>query len=60
MNVTEDKPAKLPTALPDLRRVPLAEMPGRSDGLLGGALQRLVHDALPQQVPVAAFNSVAS
>jgi len=56
MNVSEDKSAKVPTALADLRRVPLDEMPARSDDLRG-ALERLVHDALPQQVPVAAFNS---
>jgi FXSXX-COOH protein len=56
MNVTEGKQAEVPTALVDLRRVPLAEMPGRNEDLRG-ALERLVHDALPQQVPVAAFNS---
>jgi FXSXX-COOH protein len=42
--------------LVDLRRVPLADVPALSDGVLRNAMRRLVPPPLPRRVPVT-FNS---
>ena len=47
--------AVIETALPDVRAVPLGDLPALPGDVLGAALRRLV--PAPQAVPVAAFNS---
>lgn len=57
MTATDEKRSEYPSDLADLRRVPLADMPALSEGVLDRALRRFVPDSPAVQVPVATFNS---
>jgi FXSXX-COOH protein len=54
--VTTDAPA-FPSALADLRDVPLAEMAALGTGVLGRTIGRVLPDSSAEAVPVAAFQS---
>jgi FXSXX-COOH protein len=57
MIATDEIRSALPTALVDLRDVPLAEMPALSESLLRMALERVMPDTSAYSVPVSAFQS---
>jgi FXSXX-COOH protein len=53
---TEERPKSIPSALVDLRDLPLAKMPELNAGILDEATKRILPES--PAVPVAAFNSV--
>ncbi len=57
MIATDETRSALPTALVDLRDVPLVEMPVLSTSLIGMALERVMPDPSAYSVPVSAFQS---
>jgi FXSXX-COOH protein len=57
MIATDEIPSTLPSALVDLRNIPLAEVPALNASLLGQAIGRVVPDPSENPVPVAAFQS---
>jgi FXSXX-COOH protein len=57
MIATDEIRPALPTALVDLRDIPLVEMPALSASLLGMALERVMPDSSAHSVPVSAFQS---
>ena len=57
MITTDEVPSTLPSALVDLRNMPLAEMAALNASLLGQAIERVVPDPSENPVPVAAFQS---
>jgi FXSXX-COOH protein len=54
---TEELRPAFPSALADLRGIPLAEMPALSLDLLGRTIGRALPDSVANPVPVAAFQS---
>jgi FXSXX-COOH protein len=57
MPSADDTPSEYATDLADIRRVPLADVPGLNAGLLGDTLGRLMPTSPAGPVPVASFNS---
>jgi FXSXX-COOH protein len=54
---TEELRASFPSAMVDLRDVPLAEMSALGSDILGGAIGRVLPEPSASPVPVAAFQS---
>jgi FXSXX-COOH protein len=52
---TEERPKSIPSALVDLKDLPLAKMPELNADILGEAIKRILPES--SAVPVAAFNS---
>lgn len=57
MAPTEQLRPSVPSAMADLRDVPLAEMPALGLELLGRTVSRALPDPVATAVPVAAFQS---
>jgi FXSXX-COOH protein len=54
---TEELRSTFPSAIIDLRDVPLAEMQALGSDVLGRAIGRVLSDSAAPPVPVAAFQS---
>jgi hypothetical protein len=57
MLTTEELRPAFPSAMADLRDIPLAEMPALGLNLLGKAVGHALPDPMTTSVPVAAFQS---
>jgi len=57
MKITDDTRPEIPSALADLRQIPLSDVPSLGDVTLSDALGRIFPESPVGVVPVAAFNS---